>query len=103
MIQNVYHLCNQRQLEMKTAKDQRHKDGDKRPFWALSLPAYLGGLETKNVRNKRKKYWRQDDPINFPLTASNRELCHDSFQYSTNKNSTFPFTGSCCKVSISLC
>ena len=39
---------------MKTAKDQRHKDGDKRPFWALSLPAYLGGLETKNVRNKRK-------------------------------------------------
>ena len=55
-MQNVYHLCNQRQLEMKTAKDQRHKDGDKRPFWALSLPAYLGGLETKNVRNKRKKY-----------------------------------------------
>ena len=25
---------------------------------------------------------------NFPLTASNRELCYDSFQYSTNKKKT---------------
>ena len=30
----------------------------------------------------------QDDPINFPLSALNRELGHDSFQYSTNKKKT---------------
>ena len=48
-------------------------------------------LEKKNVREKKarkrreKESRKQYDPINFPLTASNRELCHDSFQYSTNK------------------
>ena len=47
------------------------------------------GSETENVRPKgEKNIKRQDDPIKFPLSPSNsyRELCHDSFQYSTNKS-----------------
>ena len=34
---------------------------------------------------KRKTCAINGKNINFPLTASNRELCHDSFQYSTKK------------------
>ena len=43
---NAYHQCNQRQLGIKTATDQRHKVGDKRPCLVLSLPSYLSGVET---------------------------------------------------------
>ena len=98
---NAYHQCNQRQLGIKTATDQRHKVGDKRPFSALSLPTYLSGLETKNVFLKTEKTLKGSITLLiFLLTASNRELCHDSFQYSTNKNirtenNIFPCTGSC--------
>ena len=68
------------------------------------------GSETENVRPKgEKNIKRQDDPIKFPLSPSNsyRELCHDSFQYSTNKsvrtaNNVPPSMGSYCKFSISL-
>jgi len=43
---------------------------------------------------------RQYNPFNFPLTASNRELCNDSCQYSANKNirtenNISPSTGTC--------
>ena len=51
-------------------------------------------LEKKNIREKKaqkrreKEETKQDDPtINFPLTASNRELCHDSFQYKKKTDS----------------
>ena len=52
---NAYHQCNQRQLGIKTATDQRHKVGDKRPCLVLSLPSYLSGVKLKNVHQKREK------------------------------------------------
>ena len=42
-----YHQCNQRQLGIKTATDQRHKVGDKCPCSALSLPSHLSALDRK--------------------------------------------------------
>ena len=90
---------------------QRHKVGDKCPCSALSLPSHLSGLDwkLKTCAQRGKNIKRQNDPIKFPLSPSNsyRELCHDSFQYSTNKsvrtaNNIPPSTGSYCKFSISL-
>ena len=52
---NAYHQCNQRQLGIKTATDQRHKVGDKRPRWYY--PYHLTSVvwKLKNVRQKREK------------------------------------------------
>ena len=55
------------------------------------------------VPKRGKNIKRQDDRIKFPFSASIRELCHDSFQYSTNKNiqtanNINPSTGNCCKI-----
>ena len=51
-------------------------------------------IRKKNVREKKaqkrreKEETTQDDPmINFPLTASNREQWHDSFQYKKKTDS----------------
>ena len=53
---NAYHQCNQRQLGIKTATDQRHKVGDKRPCLVLSLYHLTSVVwKLKNVRQKREK------------------------------------------------
>ena len=49
---------------------------------------FLEIREKKAQKRREKGQTKQDDPINFPLSALNRELCHDSFQYSTNKKKT---------------
>ena len=52
---NAYHQCNQRQLGIKTATDQRHKVGDKCHAWYY--PYHLTSVvwKLKNRRQKREK------------------------------------------------
>ena len=75
-------------------------------FYCILGPAYKAFVFSACAQ-RGKNIKRQEDRIKFPFSASIRELCHESFQYLTNKNirtanNISPSTGSCCKFSISL-
>ena len=54
---NAYHQCNQRQLGIKTATDQRHKVGDKQTSMLgiipTILPQWCGNLKTCAKNGKK--------------------------------------------------
>ena len=54
-------------------------------FYGILGPAFKAFVYSACAQ-RGKNIKRQEDRIKFPFSASIRELCHDSFQYSTNKN-----------------